>query len=70
MPQNGLSICLSDPTAGQSQLPEQLASEHLLCAGSGWMLHMWYLNVTNSDLLIQMRFIIEVKDLSRILAPI
>ena len=31
---------------------------------------MWYLNVTNSDLLIQMRFIIEVKDLSRILAPI
>ena len=38
MPQAGLSLCLSDPTAGQSQLPEQLASEHLLCAGSGWML--------------------------------
>ena len=33
MPQDGLSLCLSDPTAGQSQLPEQLASEHLLCAG-------------------------------------
>ena len=33
MPQDGLSLCLSDPTAGQSQLPEQLASEHLLRAG-------------------------------------
>ena len=40
MPQNGLSLCLSDPAAGQSQLPEQLASEHLLCAGSEWMLLM------------------------------
>ena len=40
MPQDGLSLCLSDPTAGQSQLPEQLASEHLLCAGSEWMLLM------------------------------
>ena len=38
MPQAGLSLCLSDPTAGRSQLPEQLASENLLCAGSGWML--------------------------------
>ena len=35
MPQDGLSICLRDPTAGQSQLPEQPASEHLLHAGSG-----------------------------------
>lgn len=33
MPQAGLSLCLSDPTAGQSQLPPQLASEHLLRAG-------------------------------------
>ena len=33
MPQDVLSICLSDPTAGQSQLPEQLASEHLRHAG-------------------------------------
>ena len=33
IPQAGLSMCLSDPTAGQSQLPPQLASEHLLCAG-------------------------------------
>ena len=40
MPQDGLSLCLSDTTAGQSQLPEQLASEHLLCAGSEWMLLM------------------------------
>ena len=38
MPQDGLSTCLSDPTAGQSQLPEKLASEHLLRAGSGWIL--------------------------------
>ena len=38
MPQDGLSICLNDSTARQSQLPEQLASEHLLRAGSGWML--------------------------------
>ena len=33
MPQGGLSLCLSDPTAGQSQLPKQLAS-----GGSAWML--------------------------------
>lgn len=32
MPQAGLSICLSDPTAGQSQLPEPL-SKNLLHAG-------------------------------------
>lgn len=30
MPQAGPSVCLSFPTAGQSQLPEQLASERLL----------------------------------------
>ena len=70
MPRDGLSICLSDPTAGQSQLPEQLASEHLLRAGSGWMLHMWYLSVTNSDLHIQMRFLSEVKGIFRILVPL
>ena len=33
MPQDGLSLCLSDPTAGQSQLCEQPASENLLPAG-------------------------------------
>ena len=32
MPQAGLSICLSDPTARQSQLPEPL-SKNLLLAG-------------------------------------
>ena len=29
IPQEGLSLCLSEPTARQSQLPEQLASECL-----------------------------------------
>ena len=29
IPQEGLSLCLSDPIARQSQLPEQLASECL-----------------------------------------
>ena len=38
--------------------------------GSGWMLHMQYLSVTNSDLHIQMRFISEVKDIFRILVPL
>ena len=35
MPQAGLSICLSDPAAGQSQLPE-LLSKNPLHAGL-WM---------------------------------
>ena len=35
IPQTGLSICLSDPTAGQSQLPEPL-SRNPLHAGL-WM---------------------------------
>ena len=38
--------------------------------GSGWMLHMQYFSVTNSDLHIQMRFISEVKDIFRILVPL
>ena len=38
--------------------------------GSEWMLYMQYLSVTDSDFLIQMGFISEVTDLSRILVPI
>lgn len=37
---------------------------------SGWMLYIQYLSVTDSAFLMQMRFISEVKDLSRILVPI
>ena len=50
MPQAGLSICLNDPTAGQSQLPEPLRTRYML--GSGWMLHTQYLSVTDSDLFV------------------
>ena len=65
IPQAGLILCLSDPTAGQSQLPLQLA----VCWALGGC-YTEYLSVTNSDLLLQMRFVSEVKDLSRILVPI
>lgn len=58
MPQAGLSICLSDPTAGQSQL---LSHYLRICymLGSGWMLHTQYLSVTDSDLFMQMKSIPE-----------
>lgn len=48
MPQAGPSICLSDPTAGQSQLCEQLASENLLPAGL-WVDVAYTLRTTFSE---------------------
>ena len=63
MPQAGLSICLSDPTAGQSQLPEPL-SRNPLHAGL-WMDATHPVSQCNcSDLFMQMKF------MSRILVPV
>ena len=58
------------PQQGRVSSLSKLLSDYLLCAGSGWMLYIQYLSVTDSDFLMQMRFTSEVKDLSRILVPL
>lgn len=75
MPQAGLSIhldcgvlvtqegrvsCVSNLLANTYYLLLRTLSQNQLCAGlSGRMIQVWNLSVTNSDLLIQLRFISE-----------
>ena len=52
---------LVTPRRGRVSSLRKLLSDYLLCAGSGWMLYIQYLSVTDSDFLMQMRLYQRLK---------